>query len=431
MKLFKIILATIFIALTLSSQSQVSWKVDNTHGHMGFSIKYMMLSDYEGRFKIYDGKVQSKSETNFTDAVFNILIDINSVSAVVEGHEDMLKAEDFFDVKNFPIATFRSTSMKPTLAEGLYDLEGNICIRGITKKIKLKAVAATQPVTNPYFNNSNYALKITGTLKRSDFGIGKYDLMDFGGLVLSDEVQINSSLVLIKSDHLIPMAGNFKHVVDEKKLSSYVGQYDYGNGVLLSISKEQNKLFIKKSGGYKKEIFPVTNNKFIYEFYEVEVDFVANGNDVEKLVIVAGKQKTDAQKISDKPESGIMEQSVRDSSKQQNYLNGSWDALMRKSYPEAIEYCLGGLELSPDDLSLKINLAHAYLFSGQQTKAIGYYKENLRKKHYGTIPFSRLIQEDFMFFKSRQYPSEVLDKVFKDLDLAPVEAYKAINLNGG
>lgn len=431
MKHLTLLLNAAFAILGLSLQSQVSWRIDNIHGHMGFAIKYMMLGDYEGQFKIFDGKIQSKSETDFTDAVFSILIDIKSVSAIVEDHEKILKGEEFFDVENFPIATFRSTSMKPGAIPGTYDLQGDLTIRGITKEIKLKVIAASKPITNPYSDRINYALKITGAIKRSDYGIGTYDLMNLGGLVLSDEVQIHCSLILQRSDHLIPMVKNARDSVDEAKLTGYIGQYNYGDSIVLSVFKEQSRLFIKRNGGYKKnELFPLTTSKFIYEFYEFEIDFISNSSgSITKLVAIAGNQKTDAQKISDSPETDNPNPLAKETLTRSNYIDRSWEALIRKNYAETIEYCLAGLELSPDDLSLRINLAHAYLFSGEQTKAIAYYKENIHKKDDGKIPYSRYLQQDFIFFKSRNFPIELLDKVYADLKLIPNDAYKAIRSN--
>jgi polyisoprenoid-binding protein YceI len=56
--------------------AQVSWLIDKGHGHVGFSINYMMLGDYYGKFRNYNGKIYSKSTTDFTDAIFDMDIDI-------------------------------------------------------------------------------------------------------------------------------------------------------------------------------------------------------------------------------------------------------------------------------------------------------------------------------------------------------------------
>lgn len=421
-----IILLAFLVFTSFASLAQVSWKVDPSHGHFSFNLRYLMIGDYEGRFKNYEGKISSKSETDFTDAIFNIVIDINSVSAQVEGHEEMLKDKNFFDAEAYPAAFFRSTSMKPGSMKGTYNLEGELTIRGVTKKIKLQVTGAEKPIINPYFNSVNYGIKITGTIKRSDFGIGNYDLMDGGDLVLSDEVNLNCSIILIKSDRQIPMAHN-KTVIDQKNLVKYVGQYNYEKNIILSISNEQGRLFAKTTTGYKKEIFPISNNKFIYEFYDVELEFVENSNGkVTKLIIPEGPGKVEAAKISEKPEAGKPTLTNKTATVEPNYKKLATESLMDKDFKNTIEYCIKGLKKEPDNLHIRLNLAHAYLFSGDTANAIKVYKENMDKKVWGVIPFPRVVQQDFIYFRSRGYSYEAMDKAFKELNLTPHTAYKAI-----
>lgn len=418
----KYITFTAFFFTTILSLAQVSWKVDPTHGHFGFSVKYMMLGDYQGCFKNYDGKIRSKSESDFTDAVFNIVIDINSVGAQVEGHEEMLKEENFFDVAQHPFAYFRSTRMKKGAKPGAYDLEGNLTIRGITKKVNLTAVSANKPVINPYFNAVNYAFKISGKIRRSDFGIGNYDLME-GGLVLSDEVKLDCFLVLMRAERDIPVADT-KMKVEEKEAIKLVGQYDYEKGQVYSISHINGQLFAKTTKGTKKEIYPIGKNKFIYEFYDVELEFIedANGN-VSKVIIPKGSGRVEAVKFSDSPE--VIKSEKNDSIEIDNKQEAE-RAFSNRDYKRTIEFCLKSLEKDPENLFAKIKLAHAYLFSGEEAKAISVYKENMDKKAWGVVPFSRLIQQDFIFLKSRRYSSASLDKAFQALGMIPTDAYKSI-----
>jgi len=70
MKTIPTTLIAAFILFFISANAQVSWKVDRNHSQMEFSIKYMMVNDFEGRFKMYDGKINSNSETDFSNAVF-------------------------------------------------------------------------------------------------------------------------------------------------------------------------------------------------------------------------------------------------------------------------------------------------------------------------------------------------------------------------
>ena len=79
-----------------------------------------------------------------------------------------LKA-DFFDVAKFPTAKFVSTSVK---AEGTgATITGNLTIKGITKPVTLDAEFYGAG-TNPMNKQENVGFVATGSIKRSDFGLG-------------------------------------------------------------------------------------------------------------------------------------------------------------------------------------------------------------------------------------------------------------------
>jgi polyisoprenoid-binding protein YceI len=416
MKLFKTSFSAILLLTTLSSISQVSWWVDRQHGHMEFSIKYLTIGDYEGRFKFYDGKIYSKSETDFTDAGINLMIDINSVSAEDEGHEEILKDKSFFDVANYPIATFKSASMKPNVIKGSYDLEGELTIKGITKKIKLIAVGAEKPVTNPYFNQINYGFKITGTIKRSDYGLVGMKTMEIGGMVLGDEVNIVCSLILIKSNRSIPKVEPNKIIIDKKELAKYVGLYNFDKNIFLSISCQQGKLFAKMTNMAKMELFPIGDNKFLYEFRDIDLEFIkdANGQVIGYIRTARGAPRPQVAKILN-PDTLKGDADVFNST--------AWDFLEVKNYDEAVKFLKRGLDLHPNALTIEINLAHYYLFKNDYASALKIYKAHLNES-IGDLKWTDMISNDFVFFKNNQFDKGQMDKVFADLKLEIPEAYK-------
>ena len=98
----------------------------------------------------------------------------------VDGLTRHLKSEDFFNVENFPEATIKLISAQPSLASsgaaGMYDLETEITIKGITNIVVLPATV----------NQENNQAVISGhaeldrTLWDIRFGSGKFfeDLAD-------------------------------------------------------------------------------------------------------------------------------------------------------------------------------------------------------------------------------------------------------------
>ena len=56
-------------AISLNTTAQTNWNVDGSHSKLGFAVTHMMVSETEGKFKIYEGKVSSvKADADFTDA---------------------------------------------------------------------------------------------------------------------------------------------------------------------------------------------------------------------------------------------------------------------------------------------------------------------------------------------------------------------------
>ena len=100
-------------AISLSTTAQTNWNVDASHSKLGFAVTHMMVSETEGKFKIYEGKVSSKGDMDFTDANINFSVDAASINTDDEKREGHLKSPDFFDVEKFPKISFVSKSMKP------------------------------------------------------------------------------------------------------------------------------------------------------------------------------------------------------------------------------------------------------------------------------------------------------------------------------
>src|SRR6478735_4115014 len=126
--------AALSFFMIAASFGQTKWKVDNSHSKLGFSVTHMMVSETDGKFKVFDGSAVSKTDMDFTDADINFTADAASINTEDEKRDGHLKSPDFFDVTKYPTITFKSTSMKPTgKGKTTYDLEGDLTMHGVTK----------------------------------------------------------------------------------------------------------------------------------------------------------------------------------------------------------------------------------------------------------------------------------------------------------
>jgi polyisoprenoid-binding protein YceI len=179
MKKLNMMVALMLVAGGAFSQT---WSVDKAHAKLGFGITHMMLAEVDGAFENYEAVITA-SKDDFSDAVFEISADITSINTDNENRDGDLKSDRYFDAAKFPKLTFKSTSFKK-IEGNKYKLTGDFTLKGVTKSIELD-VTMNGPVTNPKNNKQKLGLKVLGTIKRTDFGIGGP-----GGAMLSEEVAI-------------------------------------------------------------------------------------------------------------------------------------------------------------------------------------------------------------------------------------------------
>ncbi len=193
----KIILSAI-IALSTTMVGQVKWKVDASHSKLGFSVVHVMVSETEGKFKIFDGTVESKSEMDFTNAAISFTADASSINTEDAKRDGHLKSPDFFDVEKYPTITFKAVSMKPDgKGKTSYILEGDLTMHGVTKRVKLNVIGAAKTVKDPW-GNTKMGFKVTGVISRKDFGLVWNAALEAGGVVVSDEVTLSINIELNK-----------------------------------------------------------------------------------------------------------------------------------------------------------------------------------------------------------------------------------------
>ncbi|MDF2452489.1 MAG: hypothetical protein K0S26_1993 [Bacteroidota bacterium] len=194
-------LATLAAAaiLSLSSKAQTNWNVDASHSKLGFAVTHMMVSETEGKFKVYEGKVTSeKADTDFTNAKIDFAVDAASINTDDEKRDGHLKSLDFFDVAKYPKITFKSISMKPGKIKGTYILTGDLTMHGVTKPVVLTAIGASKIVKDPY-GMERYAFKVTGALNRKDYGLAWNAALEAGGVAVSEEVRLDINIEITKA----------------------------------------------------------------------------------------------------------------------------------------------------------------------------------------------------------------------------------------
>src|SRR5688572_4925589 len=175
--------------------SKLNWNLDAAHSEVNFKVKHMMITNVNGKFSAFDVKASSDNE-NFENPEIEFTANASSVDTGSEQRDQHLKSADFFDAEKFPNLHFKSKSFKKT-AEGEYQLEGDMNIKGVVKPISFKVEHGG--LQKDPWGNIKTGFSLEGKINRKDFGLGWNAVLESGGVMVSEEVKLNAEIQLIKA----------------------------------------------------------------------------------------------------------------------------------------------------------------------------------------------------------------------------------------
>jgi len=123
-----IIVAVAFLfAVPTSNCQAANYVLDSSHTSLIFGVSHFGYSFTYGRFNTIAGTFRFEKDAP-TEGGFKFEIDTSSVDTNDAERDERLRGTDFFDVKQFPKITFKSTSVREA-TEGL-EMVGNCGFSG-------------------------------------------------------------------------------------------------------------------------------------------------------------------------------------------------------------------------------------------------------------------------------------------------------------
>ncbi|MCL4220915.1 MAG: YceI family protein [Phycisphaerales bacterium] len=164
-----------------------SYKIDAVHSAVLFRINHVGAGVFWGRFNKIDGDFfidPAKPETSY----FKVTIPIASVDTANEKRDEHLRSGDFFNARQYPTASFQSTSITGTSEENVFELKGDLTLMGETRPITARLLFGGNGTMQ---GKAIQGFEADFTIKRADFGISTYLAPDGGnGGALGNDVRI-------------------------------------------------------------------------------------------------------------------------------------------------------------------------------------------------------------------------------------------------
>jgi len=178
--------------LAMASKSNIAAKetfnIDSVHSTAIFRVQHLGAGNFYGRFNELEGTIDWDAETGPS---FDVSIKIESVDSGNEALDKHLKNADFFDAKQFPTMTFKSTGAKKMGDD--WKVMGEMTMHGVTKAVEVDMEFVGRADVG---RGDRVGFETTFTVKRSDFG------MNWGveNGALGDATKIIVSLEGIKAE---------------------------------------------------------------------------------------------------------------------------------------------------------------------------------------------------------------------------------------
>lgn len=169
-----------------------TYDIDGSHSNVTFSVRHMMVAKVRGEIEGLEGTIVlgEKPEESSISATVDPTT-INTKNADRDAH---LRSNDFFATDEHPEWTFVSTGARVD-GDDFY-IDGDLQLRGVTKPVSLLVeFGGIGPDT---FGNTRAGASARTRVKRSDFGINWNVAIETGGVMLSDDVDVEIEISAIK-----------------------------------------------------------------------------------------------------------------------------------------------------------------------------------------------------------------------------------------
>lgn len=181
--------------MAVDEQLTGTWTLDPAHSRLGFSTRHAMVTRVRGAFNEVLGEAVIDS-SDYSKSRVTITIRVNSVDTRNADRDAHLLSPDFFDVGNYPLIRFESTSVDEVRENG-FIVNGNLTIRDVTRPISIPLELVGIDIDQ--MGNLRAGLEGTRRIDRKDWGVTWNTPLDSGGVLVSDKITLEFELSLVKN----------------------------------------------------------------------------------------------------------------------------------------------------------------------------------------------------------------------------------------
>jgi polyisoprenoid-binding protein YceI len=167
-KLSPVAALTLVVVVAAAPARAEEYVLDPAHAAVSFKISHLGLSWTHGRFNDVSGSFTL--DPNPASCSFSLTIKADSLDTANAKRDQHLKSPDFFNTKQFPTISFKSTSVR-AVKDG-YAVTGDLTLHGVTKPVTFSLMGGRKAEFPKGVQRTGFSTELV--LKRSQFGIEKF-----------------------------------------------------------------------------------------------------------------------------------------------------------------------------------------------------------------------------------------------------------------
>lgn len=180
---------------TAERTGSTTWTIDPAHSSVEFAVRHLMITTVRGRFTGVKGTLVTDDRDPSKSAV-DVVIDAATIDTREPQRDAHLRSADFFDVETFPTLTFRSTGLEGAPGDS-FRLAGDLTIHGVTRPVVLDVQSEGR--VKDAWGGLRAGFTAATKIRRSEFGLTWNQLLEAGGVTVSDDVRISLDIQLVSA----------------------------------------------------------------------------------------------------------------------------------------------------------------------------------------------------------------------------------------
>ena len=166
-----------------------TWTVDSNQSDVLIKMRHSIIAYIAGTVNKFKGSIDI-ADNQINDATIEFSLDVNTTDNKVELIDTNMKLNDLFNIQQYPIISFKSTSFQKVNSDISF-LKGNLTIKNITRVVELDAAFLG---INNYDGVNKAAFEVVGQINRKDFGLNYNTFAQTGGIAVGQYINLIANL---------------------------------------------------------------------------------------------------------------------------------------------------------------------------------------------------------------------------------------------